>query len=119
MSGGAYAICLEALREHWTGQAYPREVTTWMFDALDAAGDTTIPRDVNARGHVVTMVGEVMADLGDPTDYTAVVSNALRAACASLPPCVECGHGRPTHVMDCSMAEHPDRPNTDNNPEGR
>lgn len=96
-----HAICVEVLREMWVGEAYPYEVVTWMFTALDEEGDTTIPRGPKDRKEAETMCSMVMADLGDGCDYGAVVSNVLRAACASLPPCSSCGHGRPTHVYDC------------------
>ena len=74
-----YWICCTALREHWHGEAYAKQIVQWMIEALDAAGDRTIPRCEKAREDAVVMVGMVMADLGDETSIEPVVSHALRA----------------------------------------
>ena len=73
-----YSVCLTALQTHWTGQASPEEIVGWMFDALDVAGDVTVPRTPVTRHAAELMTADVMADLGDPTDMSAVVANVLR-----------------------------------------
>ena len=78
-----YTVCRQALNEAWIGQASPSEVVGWMFVALDAADDRTVPRDEAARNRCVTMAAMVFADIGSEehgTDMGAVVSNVLRAA---------------------------------------
>lgn len=84
-----YAIGMSALRFNWTGQATPREVVGYIFDALDEAGDETIPRTNQALADAVSLVGMVFIDLGHEeggVDYGAVVSHALRAAKAADTP---------------------------------
>lgn len=71
---------MEALRFHWVAEATPEDVVGWMFDALDKAGDDTVPRTNGARAEAIAMTGMVFADLAEDLDYGAVVSNALRAA---------------------------------------
>lgn len=72
-------ICCTALRERWHGEAHAKDVVQWMVEALDAAGDRTIPRCEKARKDAVVMVGMVMADLGDDTSIEPVASHALSA----------------------------------------
>lgn len=74
-----WRVCVDALRERWVGEEFPETVVGWMFDALDAAGDTTVPRDDNAREEARIMASMVFADIGPECDYGAVVSNVIRA----------------------------------------
>ncbi len=86
MSDDPYRIGLKALRSQWTRQATPREVVGWIFDALDAEGEHTVPRDLAARDRATVMAGMVFADLGDPADMGVVVSHVLRAAQVDVTP---------------------------------
>lgn len=77
-----YTVAVSGLRARWLSEASPRDVVHWIYAALDEAGDTTVPRTIEARENAVVMVGQVFADIGDSEegcDYGAIVSNALRA----------------------------------------